>query len=435
MKRNILLSLGLLLLSFTALYPVLEAQNKTQDSPAASSKEQSVGQSLATLRQLDADIATSEKEIQTVQEQLEFLQDTINVLEEDIKVQQNDLTLLREEYLKSVKKMRVARKRNSGLVFIFASKSLGEAKRRLRYMREFSAWRTRRNKEITGKINLLHDQRQQLVQAYEDVAVASQKEENALHLLAMQREEQQETVKELRDNSETLKSKLAQRQEENQALGNRISQLLADLGVDESADSEMVEVAAETVTVNSESGAGGQPNREEYAIARNRDPRSGSSTSGESVTQSETIVAVEPGFGGMKGNLPVPVNGSFKIVSAFGVHPVSPDLPNIMEENLGIDAHVAIGAAVNAVYDGEVIKVYDHTSTPGFRNIVIVKHGDYITVYANIESLAVKAGQKVKQGQKLGTAGTDFDNPKYGMLHFEVWKNRTRLDPASWIRI
>ena len=136
----------------------------------------------------------------------------------------------------------------------------------------------------------------------------------------------------------------------------------------------------------------------------------------------------------MKGNLPRPVGGGFRIVSAFGKHPISPDLPDIMDENLGIDAHVGVGATATAVYPGEVIKIYDRTNTPGFRNVVVVKHDDYITVYANLETLSVHAGQTVTQGQALGTVGTDFDDPSHGLIHFEVWKGQSRQDPAKWIR-
>ena len=514
MKKNLLLTFVVVLLSLLA-GSVIYAQNKkttpsqivkeirkqkqTADNDIKETQsqlginEQKVTESLASLRRIEDNIATSQKEIETVQGHLVILKDTINILENDIKGHESDLTLLRDEYLKSVKKIRVARKRNSGLVFLFASKSFGEAKRRMRYMQEFSAWKNRRTGEINNTVDLLNSERRELVQAHEDVAVALKRERNAQQTLTQQRTLQQEAVKELKANSDALRSKLAQRKAEARALGNQISQLIAEQRAKEAQEAAARKKAEEERRLAEQKAAAERkaaeerrlaeqkaaaerkaaeerrlaqaeskkkqaepqkkpaeapkpqqqkpvaapqqptitPDKGEYANARSRRSRKQSETT---ATPNQNQ-ASESGFGGMKGSLPKPVNGSFKIVSAFGVHPISPELPDILDENLGIDAHVAKGSSACAVYDGEVIKIYDRSTTTGFRNIIVVKHGDYITVYANLETLAVKAGQHVTQGQKLGTVGTDFDSPSHGMIHFEVWKNQTRLDPAKWIRI
>ena len=382
------------------------------------------------------------------------------------------------------------------MVFLFASKSIGEAKRRLRYMREFSAWKNRRTDEISNKVGLLNSERHQLVQAHEDVASALTKETEAQNNLNNQRARQQIVVKDLQANSDALKSKLARRKAEARALGNQISQLIAEQQAKDAQEAAAKKKAEEEKRLAAQKAAEQQqraqtvapkkqvddskkqnpvsqkpsvpsksqaetakkpdvtpnqsvvtPDKGEYANARRRksratesnqaaqQPSAPVSTPSANATPKNQQSASESGFGGMKGKLPKPVNGSFKIVSAFGVHPISPELPDILDENLGIDAHVASGAAACAVYEGDVIKIYDRSTTTGFRNIIVVKHGEYITVYANLETLAVKTGQHVTQGQRLGTVGADFDNPKHGMIHFELWKNQTRLDPAKWIRI
>lgn len=513
MKNN-KLSAALICFLSMAAFSVLYAQNKKASSPPTVKEikdqklnadkeiketrsqlginEKKVTESMASLRQIEDDIARSQHDIETVQGQLVALKDTISSLETDIEGHETDLALLRDEYLKSVKKMRVARKKNSGMVFLFASKSLGDAKRRMRYMREFSEWKGRRTDEISNKVDLLNSERKQLVQAHEDVAVALHREKEAQNSLTLQRNRQQVVVKELQANSAALKSKLAQRQAEARILGNQISQLIAEQQAKEAREAAARKKAEEERRIAQQKAAAEKkaeqerqlalaeaqkkqeasqkkqeasqkkqaspltttsPDKGEYATARRRKSRATATNpstqpaqetkTNPAVTAPATketpaenhIVASENGFGGMKGSLPKPVSGSFKIVSAFGVHPISPELPDIMDENLGIDAHVANGAAACAVYDGEVIKVYDRSTTTGFRNIIVVKHGDYITVYANLETLAVKTGQHVTQGQSLGTVGSDFDNPKHGMIHFELWKNQTRLDPAKWIKI
>ena len=414
--------------------------------------ERKVNEGLSSLRKIEGEIKTSEIEIEKVRGQIALIQSNINTLEASIATEEAELKVLREEYRKAIKKMRVARKQNSDLAFIFASGSFNEARRRMRYMKEFSEWRDRRSDEILGKVNVLKDQRASLQQAQSDADVALKRETAVRDKLAKQKSEQQQLVAALRENSESLKAKLAKRQSEARKLSNQISALIAEQRAKEAREAEERRRAEEKLAAErkaaeekrlaeekakAEASKAAEPSSSEYAEARKRKPRNPSTaaTAETKPTEQAPVASTESGFGGMKGKLPKPVGGSFNIVSAVGVHPISPELPDLMDENLGIDAHVANGAVASAVYDGEVIKIYDRTNTPGFRNIIVVKHGDYITVYANLETLSVKTGQHVKQGQSLGTVGTDFDDPNYGLIHFEVWKNQTNLDPAGWIKI
>ena len=434
--------------------------------------EKKVNSTLATLRKLDDEIASSKKEVETIQGQIQAINNNISELEKSISSGEAQLSELREEYLKAVKKMRVARKKNSGIAFLFSSGSFNEARRRMRYMQEFSEWKDRRTSEISGKVKTLKQQREQLAQVRKDADIALGREKNAQKKLSEQKDQQQIVVTELRANSAAIREKLAKRQEEARKLSSQISQLIAEQRAKEAKEKEErrkkeeelkrkeeearrlaeqkrreEEKSAEKVLAENKK----EPVKEETKPAKEETKKETPSASQDNSTaetrrrrrnpnstQESTppakVTTAATGFEGMKGQLPKPVSGSFKIVSPFGVHPISPELPDIMDENLGIDAHVAKGASAQAVYDGEVIKIYDRTNTPGFRNIIILQHGDYITVYANLETLAVKTGQTVKQGHSLGTVGLDFDDPNYGLIHFEVWKNQTHLDPAAWIK-
>lgn len=120
----------------------------------------------------------------------------------------------------------------------------------------------------------------------------------------------------------------------------------------------------------------------------------------------------------MRGSLPRPVSGNFRVTSSFGVHSL-PDLPDVKYDNPGIDAEVAKGAAAQAVYAGKVSGVY---MIPGFSTVVIVNHGDYYTVYGNLASASVKVGDVVRTGQGVGSVAESEDNPGHGQIHFEVWK-------------
>lgn len=181
-----------------------------------------------------------------------------------------------------------------------------------------------------------------------------------------------------------------------------------------------------------------------YAEARGRKPRARREKPSASSAPAPDVArpkAPEPrpvappapassGFEGMKGRLPRPVAGSFRVTNPFGTHSL-PNMPNVSYDNPGIDAEVPKGASAQAVYAGTVSGVY---MVPGYATVVIVNHGGYYTVYGNISAAAVKVGDKVKQGQNLGRLAADEDNPGHSLIHFEVWKNREKQNPMAWIK-
>lgn len=108
-----------------------------------------------------------------------------------------------------------------------------------------------------------------------------------------------------------------------------------------------------------------------------------------------------------------------------------PELPEIVYDNPGIDAEVSKGASVKAVSLGKVSGVY---KVAGYGTVVILNHGDYYTVYGNLDSVNVSVGSQVGTGQIVGKAASDPDDPRNGSVHFEVWRGREKLNPESWLR-
>ena len=148
----------------------------------------------------------------------------------------------------------------------------------------------------------------------------------------------------------------------------------------------------------------------------------------EKTAVKETVPKVS--FASLRGKLPRPVDGSWRVTNPFGRHAM-PEMPEIEYDNPGIDAEVAKGTSVKAVCGGKVSGVY---KLAGYGNVVIVNHGDYYTVYGNLGSTNVSVGTQVGSGTALGTAGSDPDDPRRGSVHFEVWKGREKQNPSAWIR-
>ena len=131
-------------------------------------------------------------------------------------------------------------------------------------------------------------------------------------------------------------------------------------------------------------------------------------------------------FANNQGKLPWPADGP--VVSRFGkqYHPVYKNLE--LPPNNGVDIALAKGTSVNAVFDGVVTQVF---VMPGYNQCVLVQHGNYFTLYCKMKGLVVKAGDKVKTGQALGTIDTINGQTQ---LHFEVWKGKTPQNPEQWLR-
>ena len=132
-------------------------------------------------------------------------------------------------------------------------------------------------------------------------------------------------------------------------------------------------------------------------------------------------------FSSNKGHLPWPTERGV-VSSGFGEQE-HPDLKGIKIRNNGINIITQKGSNARAVFDGEVTRIL---SVPNFNNVVIIRHGEYLTVYSNLDKVFVKKGAKVEIKDEIGSIFTDQENFKTE-LHFEIWKGKTLLDPLFWL--
>lgn len=135
-------------------------------------------------------------------------------------------------------------------------------------------------------------------------------------------------------------------------------------------------------------------------------------------------------FGKYRGRLPFPVTGHYTIVKRFG-RQKHPTLPHVETTNSGIDMATAAGAAVRCVFDGEVSAVF---RPDGYNNVVVIRHGRYMTVYANLGTISVSTGQKIKAGETIGTVYSDPADANRSILHFEIRNQRQKENPEEWLK-
>lgn len=442
--------------------------------------EVKVSRGLNELGKLDVEISATSNKIKELGGQVNRLDGEIKGLEAGISSNEKELSKLRDEYLKAVKKMRVTKKNKSTLAFVFSSKNLSQALRRMRYLREFSEWRGRQTEEINGKIADLKQQKESLAKAKDERQNALALQKSNQTKLASQHKQQEEIVAQLKQNGAALESHLKRKQAEASELGNMVSQLIAEEQrkaaeearrkaeeearqkaeeerLRQEAEKQRQEEEAQLLAQQNNNRKGSSNTKEntknkekenkkkekkenkkeekkqaptEYADARKRKPRSSSegtvSTSGGNIEKTSSGNS----FSDMRGRLPYPTTGSFSVTSRFGRQNL-PDLPGVEYDNPGIDAETEAGAAAKAVYKGKVSGVY---LLPGYNTVVIVNHGNYYTVYGNIASPSVKTGDTVESGTNLGALALSDEDNRHASIHFEVWKNREKLNPQEWLK-
>ncbi|MDE6478701.1 MAG: peptidoglycan DD-metalloendopeptidase family protein [Muribaculaceae bacterium] len=514
--------------------------------------EQEIKTGLSDLNRLSSEIATGRKQVQGLQNKVASLGNEISTIGNEISKNEAELKLMREEYLKAVKKMRLTKKNQSTLAFIFASDNFNQAMRRIRYMRQFSDWKSRKSADIDDKITQLGKERTRLANVKETQTVALDQLSKSQRQLEANHKKQEELVATLRRNGDALQSHLVAKQNEANRLKETISSLIAqeqakaeaERRAREKAEAERIarekaeaeriakekeeaerkalaekaaaekalaekaaaekaaaekaaekalkeKLAAEKALAEKSAAekAAAQKEAEEKAkaykkaqeekekadrkfaeakakaeekarkeqekldreklrnsekTARKKGDRrlknkvevreSAKNPDPVAVTTTKIIEKrVNTGavnFASLRGSLPRPVDGSWRITNPFGRHAM-PEMPEIEYDNPGIDAEVATGATVKAVCGGKVSGVY---KLAGYGNVVIVNHGDYYTVYGNLASTNVSVGTQVSSGYTLGTAGADPDDHRHGSVHFEVWKGREKQNPSSWLR-
>lgn len=135
-------------------------------------------------------------------------------------------------------------------------------------------------------------------------------------------------------------------------------------------------------------------------------------------------------FAQNKGRLPMPVRGRYRMVRGFGTQQHQQH-SRIHITNGGIDLRVESDRNAYSVFEGVVSRIF---VTPGFGQSVIVRHGNYLTVYSNLSSVRVKSGQRVQGGTALGTINSDNSNGRGNVLHFQLWHERRKQNPSQWVR-
>lgn len=402
-NRFLLLIIGFLLLSisiFGQQRAELEKQRKELLKEINLTKQlleetsASKQKSLSQLNTLEKQIELRQKIIINISKELASLSASIKETESVINSLEKDLKELKDSYAELLVHAYKNRSEMNELIFIFSSKSFNDAFNRMKYLQRYGEFRKTQaqlientKKTLTGKLSDLEKKKAEKQRLLNDQKRQKEK-------LDAERREKDNIVSDLLSQERKLKRDLKKKQNTAEKLNEKIEEIIQ----------REIELA------------------KQKAAAQNKAKKEGS----DALRDTPESAQLSADFSSNMGKLPWPVEKGI-ISSRFGKH-MHPIL-KVETFNNGIDIKTNRNAEVRAIFDGEVVSV---VYNPGFQRAVIIRHGEYFTVYSNLKDVLVKTGDAIKGKQTIGAVFTDEEENKTE-VHFEVWKGTKKLNPALWI--
>ncbi|MCB0754847.1 MAG: peptidoglycan DD-metalloendopeptidase family protein [Flavobacteriales bacterium] len=331
-------------------------------------------------------INTILREVDLVEAQINETRTIVNSLDEDLK-------RLKEEYALMLYHTYKNQSQYDRLMFILSSEDVNQAYKRIKYFQQYAKHRQEQAAAIEETQKVLESRTEELADKKLKMAYLVEDKEKEKIQLSTEMEEQDKIVANLKQKEGELKRQLQEKQRDAKKLEKAIARII----------------------------------EEEIRKAKKEAEKTGATVTKSGFALTPVELELSGKFSNDQGKLPWPSERGV-ITSSFGEHP-HPTLPSIKIENNGIDITTDKGSKARTVYEGTVSAV---VSIPGAHKAVIVRHGEFLSVYANLEEVLVKMGDKLGVKQSLGTVVTNREDGKT-VLHFEIWKGATKLNPAKWI--
>jgi murein hydrolase activator len=297
----------------------------------------------------------------------------------------SDLEKMKAEYAGLIRLTYISKNTGNYLLFLLSAENFNQAYRRMLYMRRYTAIRNTQLEAMNAVQQLLNDKVEQLEQHTQTRRQLLAEAQTEAQKLQQEKNSQNQEVQKLKSQQRDLRQKLEQQRRAEQQLEREIQKIIE-----------------EEANKNRKAGAPA------YAL-----------------TPEQKLIG--DNFEQNKLRLPWPVERGV-ITEKFGIHRHAV-LQNVQVRNNGISITTESGSRARAVFNGEVSRVFGIT---GGNSAVIIRHGNYLTVYSNLREVTVKSGDKVSVRQNIGTIYTDSDDGKT-ILKFQIWKENQKLNPEEWL--
>lgn len=349
--------------------------------------------SLSKLKLIGSEIETRRQVIDLLSKEVGQIEQNQGQIAVEIKLLEKSLGQKKEQYARAMQGLYAKRSNYNKIIFVLSGENLNQSYRRMRYLREYSSWRKQQAREIIDRQTELNGKVSQLEQSKSEKQSLAETRKKESERLSEKEMAQKELVADLKKREKSLQNELNKRQKQAAELNRQIEQLIA----------------------------------QEAKRSSNESNRKADSKGGYAMTKVEKELSGS--FEKNRGRLPMPVIGSYSIVGRFGQQQHQ-ELKYVKMSSNGIDIQTPQGGEARVIFDGTVTKVF---VVPGYNSSVIVRHGNYLTVYSNLKDVYVKVGDTVSTRQAIGRIYTDIADGNRTVLHFQLWKETVKLNPESWL--
>ena len=376
-------------------------ENLAQTNKLLNETQKSKQGSVNKINLIKRNIKERKTVIQSLNGQIDALERNIGVLRTEKQQLEERLRYLKADYAKLIRETHVRRNHFSPLLFILSSDNAGQAYRRFRYLQEFSDYRKKQAFEIQRVTAQLVVKEKNLTNDVDKKERVLTEKEREAKKLETDRQQESKMLTQLQKKEKKLKDQQKKQQRQANELNNKIQKLIAaEIRKDEERRKQAANQSAKET---------GKPVPTTFEMSKD-----------------EQLIAGN--FERNKGRLPLPVEKGF-ISGHFGVQP-HPVLSHVTTNNKGIYIQAPSGSSARAVFEGVVTQCF---MVPGSNSAVIVKHGNYRTVYSNLTEIYVKEGDKVSTKQKIGKIFVDTENDNKTELYLMIYRDTSIQNPELWL--
>ena len=388
--------------------------NKTDQK--LSDTRKSTKQSLAELERLNADIEYRDNLIKRRSSEIEQINDQIDSLDVSVRNLSQQYDQMRKKFMDMIYYAYMTKNKQNMMLYVLSSDNFQEGYRRYQYLSSLAEMRKEQSIELAATRKNLQSQRDKmnLLRAKTEELLKKQEQEKIYSV--DQKQKQNRLVESLRTREKELKQELRNQQVAADNLNRKIQDVIAKQAAAEAARKKQQQQQQQKKNTAT--------NNAQKSNVQKTTPTNVSKSSDYVMSSEEKIIA--GGFSKNKGLLMWPVKGT--ITGRFGSQP-HPVLKDVTINNKGIYISATPDSKAMAVYDGVVSQCF---TVPGGNNAVIVRHGKYLTVYANLTQIYVKNGDKIKRNTPIGKIYKEADTNK-ATLFFQVWEEKTLLNPQLWL--
>jgi septal ring factor EnvC (AmiA/AmiB activator) len=377
-----------------------------------------------TIVVINTKLKVREELIGTINQELFQINEAIRQNVEEINQLVNNLTKLKAEYAKMIYFAQRNQDSYTKIMFLFSSGNFNQAYMRIKYFQQYATFRKKQAEEIvstqrviTGKLTELENQRHS-----KNVLLGNEVEQK--QQLSGEKQQQEIVLSELQQQEKELKKELEKKKVDAQNLQIAIKKLIeAEIKRKLEESIKIAKEKAEKADKIAKTEKGKNDNIDKpIKTTINTKTVSVKTYAPELTAEAEALGA---DFSSNRGKLPWPVSKGV-ICQGYGEYE-HPAIKGFMMNNNGVEICANKGSQARSVFGGEVTSI---AVSPTGGKLIIIRHGEYLSVYMNIGEVFVKQGQKVTIKQVIGTIQ---DEDGKTSMNLQIWKGQKTMDPKGWL--